>query len=133
MHLVIAFNNAHYKKTSNGEKVLRIIMNKFNKINNDVGSTIWGHFYTGLDHTNHDYPTDCLRNQLYNGTMSYRRAKQIIGEMDPNAPWYSVKDFVSSLATLTACYWSAVDRTTNVNGVKLYHVIWSATAPDRVQ
>ena len=53
--------------------------------------------------------------------------------MDPNAPWYSVKDFVSSLAALTACYWSAVDRTTNVNGVKLYHVIWSATAPDRVQ
>ena len=42
VHLVIAFNNAHYKKTSDGEKVLRIIMNKFNKINNDAGSTFWG-------------------------------------------------------------------------------------------
>ena len=75
VHLVIAFNNAHYKKTSNGEKVLRIIMNKFNKTNIDAGSKCWGDLYTGLDHINHDYPTECLRNQLYNGTMNYRQNK----------------------------------------------------------
>ena len=37
-----------------------------------------------------------------------------------------------AMAALTTIYWHEVDRPTHANGKKLYHVLWCATAPARV-
>ena len=41
--------------------------------------------------------------------------------------------FISSLAALSALHRKEVDRKTHVKGKYLYHILWCATAEDRIQ
>ena len=132
VHLPIIYNQAHWRKKTPGEKVLRVLMNKFNKIDLTVSADIWGDFYAGAVLPDHSMQVEHFRRHLYNGTMTQSLAKRTIENIDPEVPWYNIKDFVMAMAALTTIYWHEVDRPTHANGKKLYHVLWCATAPERV-
>ena len=43
------YNNAHWHKKADGERLLRIIQNKFSKIDPQRQSIFWGSVYEGVD------------------------------------------------------------------------------------
>ena len=47
VHVPINYNQAHYRKMHNGERLLRMLMNKFNKIDVLRLGDYWGPIYTG--------------------------------------------------------------------------------------
>lgn len=42
VHLVIVYNQAHWRKWTQGESLLRVMMNKFNKLDSGKNAEYWG-------------------------------------------------------------------------------------------
>jgi hypothetical protein len=133
VHLCINFNTAHWKKKTYAERVLRIIMHKFNKVDHTKTAAYWGMPFADGVAPDLDARQMQLRTWILNGRMPRLDSETYIRNINPEAPWYSVTEFIKSLAALCSVYWVDVDRTTNINQKPLYHVIWCAAAPDRIQ
>ena len=65
--------------------------------------------------------------------MSARVARGRVADIDPELPYYDADDFVADVAALTSLYWSEVDITTRMQGMRLYHFLYNMTKPQKVQ
>ena len=133
VHLCIHFNTTHWKKKTYAERVLRMITHKFNKVDHTKTAAYWGCPVADGVPPDLDAQQMQLRTFILNGRMSRLVSENYIRNINPEAPWYSVTDFIKSLAALCSVYWADVDRTTHINQKPLDHVIWCAAAPDCVQ
>ena len=70
---------------------------------------------------------------ILSGSMERSSAIRLIECIDPEKPWYRPADFVNAMAAFATVYRHEVDRKTHLKGKKLYAVLWSATAPQRMQ
>jgi hypothetical protein len=133
IHLVIVYIQCFYHKRTAGSQVLRIIMNKFNKIDDTKEHSFWGPAYPSGETRGEDHLINVHRLMIMHGTMDRCVATRTIEKINPDTPWYKPLDFVKAIAALSTIYREEVDRKTYMAGKKLYAVLWSATAEDRMQ
>ena len=59
-HIVIVYNNAHWKKRSDGQNLLRRLQAKWNRVDLDMPSAHWDDFYKGGDPPHSDLTEDFM-------------------------------------------------------------------------
>ncbi|CAK0885113.1 unnamed protein product [Prorocentrum cordatum] len=112
VHLAIVYNQAHWRKHSPGQAVLRIILNKFNKVSSDLNGAAWGAPYTGHQASSLSAAEGRAQSLIAGGGMQKRRAHKIIADLDANEPFVRKLEFIEALAALTSVHWEEVDRRT---------------------
>ena len=132
-HLVFNYRAAHWRKSTDGCRVLRIMMRKFDMVDNTKDPDFWGPVYQGEELPSDSYHITTLRSYIVTGRMPKQLARRTIENIDQMAPWTSAREFIGSMAALASWYWHEIDRATNINNSRLYYVLWCATAPDKVQ
>jgi len=133
IHLVIVYKQCFGNKMSAGMVVLRVIMNKFNKIDLTKHHSYWGDAHPCALSQRSDPRVSIMRNKILKGSMPFATAKRIIIELNPDTPWYTPIEFVETMSAFTALYRHEHTRKTHIKSKKLYVVLWSATDNDRVQ
>ena len=74
-----------------------------------------------------------MRNKILDGTMPPGTANKIIKDLDIEKPWYTPGEFVRTMVAFSAVYREEVTRKTHMQSKRLYTVLYSATALDRMQ
>ena len=134
VHLAIVYNQAHWRKHSPGQAVLRIILNKFNKVSSDLNGAAWGAPYTGHQASSLSAAEGRAQSLIAGGGMQKRRAHKIIADLDANEPFVRKLEFIEALAALTSVYWEEVDRRTPAApSKKLADVIANAAQHSRCE
>ena len=133
--MVIVYLHAHAKKATPGVRLLRCIMNKFNKIDPSKTSDWWGKPYCGGDVDVMTAEEAFMYAHIEHDTLSIIQAKRIEDNLSPEIPFAKVVDFLAALASLTVLYWEEVKRQTHVRiggkGVTLAKVLSNAGSPER--
>jgi hypothetical protein len=132
-HLCMNFNTANWKKTSEAERTLRVIMHKFNKCDLSKPASAWGSIYTGKDAPEPTPRGVYLRNCMPSGSLPQKEAKAYLMGMDGELPWLSVTEFSEAIAAMISVYWETVDKQTPSPNKKLYHLLRCATDGPRAQ
>ncbi|CAK0905471.1 unnamed protein product [Prorocentrum cordatum] len=134
VHLAIVYNQAHWREHSPGQAVLRIILNKFNKVSSDLNGAAWGAPYTGHQASSLSAAEGRAQSLIAGGGMQKRRAHKIIADLDANEPFVRKLEFIEALAALTSVYWEEVDRRTPAApSKKLADVIANAAQHSRCE
>ncbi|CAK0802818.1 unnamed protein product [Prorocentrum cordatum] len=134
VHLAIVYNQAHWRKHSPGQAVLRIILNKFTKVSSDLNGAAWGAPYTGHQASSLSAAEGRAQSLIAGGGMQKRRAHKIIADLDANEPFVRKLEFIEALAALTSVYWEEVDRRTPAApSKKLADVIANAAQHSRCE
>jgi len=133
VHLVIVYEQSHFRKKTPGSSFLRRIMARFAKLDfsKDVG--VWGEAYSGHDYLREQRHETTARNSII--AQSYSRARSATVEADfPSEEPYTCRfEFIAAIAALCTVYREEVVRMTHVNRQPLYRISWCATAPARVE
>ena len=132
VHLCIVWNVAFWRKTSPGERVLRRVQAKFNRV--DMGTPVehGGSLYTGRAEVVYSAAEEDMRNLIMSGGMSPQRAASVLNHLEDEKPWYCRLDYIRALAAIAAAFPKEMARKTYVLGRSLGHILWCAAAPDRV-
>ena len=77
----------------------------------------------------HEY----MRERIRKGDLSLAHASRVKVDFNADAAFGSVVVFVEALAVLSTLFFSELTRTTHINGMPLFHVIWWASEPSKVQ
>jgi hypothetical protein len=132
-HLCMNFNSATWKKTTNAERILRAIMNKFTKVDYNKPASFWGTPFMGKGAPEVTAGSACLRSYMITGSMPKTKALECIMAIDGESPWYSVTAFTEAMAALVSVHWDTVNRSTPGVNKRLYHLMRSATDSARSQ
>ena len=130
VHLVITMNQSNWRKSSNGQTLLRKIQAKFNKVDYDKEPSFWGPLYTG------DVPPDLskaeagMRDRIMDCRLNILRAQAVVEDMDGEKPWYSFEEYIEALAALSALFPHEVEKPTHKQGAKMKYILYLATDPD---
>jgi hypothetical protein len=133
IHLIIVYKQCFYNKVTSGMVVLRVMMNKFNKVDRSKQHTYWGDAHPCEQSQRSDPRLEIMRNKILNNGMAAGTAKKIIQDLDIESPWYTHGEFVRTMVAFSVVYRGEVTRKTHIQGKRLYVILWSATAHDRVQ
>jgi hypothetical protein len=132
-HLCMNFNSATWKKTTTAERILRVIMNKFTKVDYNKPASFWGAPFMGKGAPEVTAGSACLRSYMITGSMPKTKAVECIMAIDGESPWYSVTAFTEAMAALVSVHWDTVNRPTPGVNKRLYHLMRSATDSARSQ
>ena len=132
IHLVMFYVVSHYRKRTDGSRMLLRIQNKFNKVDNTKSVDDWNPYYDGTSITDHTPAELVFRNHILNSSMRLNLAQARLQAIDFNVPYYSSEAWVGDLAALCAVYAGEVCRKTTQQGKVLRTVIWCATAEDKI-
>ena len=103
VRLVITYEQSHYRKMTEGSAKLRVIMNKFNKVDARLSSESYGPPYTGREDRSLSRSEGSMRDHILKCDLGRARASKILGALDGEKPWGSRFEFIQALAALT-CY-----------------------------
>ena len=114
VHLAIVYNNAFWKKSSDGQVWLRRILNKFNKIlpGRLPANLPWGPAFHGQAGGTYTAQEEAVRAKVRDGSFPKQQAKRELENMDVNIPFSTKVEFLKAMASLVALHWDEVDRTT---------------------
>ena len=70
-----------------GSVVLRVIMDKFNKIDDSKNQTFWGNAHPSLGSRKNDPRLELQREMIISCSMPHATAKGIIQNIQPDRPW----------------------------------------------
>ena len=133
VHLVIVYNQAHGRKRTPGQAMLRRIQNKFNKVDDSKALAYWGPPYTGEEEVTHPRAVSTVRARILDGELPVTRARAVLRNLQDELPWYTVIDYVEALAALACVYYDEMNRKTFVKSRTLFHIAWAAASPERTQ
>jgi len=132
VHLPIVYEHAFYKKKTEGSKVLRALMHKFNKVTSaDVPE--WGPAYAGDHHVEPSKREAVLRLSILDHSYGKKKAQFLLEHLDLEEPWRAPLDFVEALAAFSALFEADLGRRTHLGGVALRRLLFNAAAPGRTQ
>ena len=132
VHLCIVWNTAFWRKSSPGQKVLRRVQAKFNRVDLDTPLEHWGSFYTGQGEVPYSAAEEDMRNLIMSGGMTLQRAASVLNHLEDEKPWYCRLDYIRALAAIAAAFPQEMARKTYVAGRRLGHVLWCVAAPEKV-
>ena len=92
VHLPIVYNIAFWRKSSEGQKALRRVQAKFNRLDMATPLPHWGVLYTGSEDVTYSPGEERMRDLVFPGTMSCTRAASVLNTLDDETPWYSKMD-----------------------------------------
>jgi len=132
VHLCIVWNLAFWRKSSPGQKVLRRVQAKFNRVDMDTPVEHWGSLYTGHEEVVYSAAEEDMRNLIMSGGMSPQRAASVLNHLEDEKPWYCRLDYIRALAAIAAAFPQEMARKTYVLGRSVGHILWCAAAPEKV-
>ncbi len=132
VHLVIVYHEAFWRKSSPGQAALRRVQAKFNRIDPAKAAEHWGPLYTGQEDVSYKQVENGMRDTLLKKSMSTARACHVLNNLDDESPWYSKLDYITALAAIASAFPSEMARKTYVGGKTVGHILWNASAPEKV-
>lgn len=132
VHLCIVWNVAFWRKSSPGQRVLRRVQAKFNRVDMDTPVEHWGFLYTGHEEVVYSAAEEDMRNLIMSGGMSPQRAASVLNHLEDDKPWYCRLDYIRALAAIAAAFPQEMARKTYVLGRSVGHILWCAAAPEKV-
>ena len=132
VHLCIVWNTAFWRKSSPGQKVLRRVQAKFNRVDLDTPLEHWGSLYTGQGEVPYSAAEEDMRNLIMSGGMTPQRAASVLNHLEDEKPWYCRLDYIRALAAIAAAFPREMARKTYVLGRSIGHILWCAAAPEKV-
>ena len=116
-----------------GSRVLRSIMAKFSAIDDTVVEAMWGPAFSGANAPTLLAPEEFLRNQILEGSMPVRRAKNILNGLAGRTMWRARIEFIESIAALSAVYREDVVRKLPGTKRPRFKILWASTALDKAE
>jgi len=132
VHLCIVWNVAFWRKSSPGQKVLRRVQAKFNRVDMDTPVEQWGFLYTGHEEVVYSAAEEDMRNLIMSGGMSPQRASSVLNHLEDDKPWSCRLDYIRALAAIAAAFPQEMAKKTYVLGRSVGHILWCAAAPEKV-
>ncbi len=132
VHLPIVYQTAFWGKSSNGQRYVRKLQAKFNKVDYNTTADHWGNIFSG-DTVHHltDAEED-MRLLIMSGGMSVHKAAALLNDIDVEKPWYRKLEYIQGAAAVSALFPEEMERKTYMQGRPMRSVLMSATAPDRL-
>ena len=132
VHLCIIWHIAFWRKATPGQKALRKVQAKFNRVDVSKPPEYWGAFYTGVEDVSYSMAEEAMREQILAGTMTMHRATVVLNQLDEEKPWYCRIDYLQALAAIAAAFPKEMARKTYAQGRTIGHILWNAAAPDKM-
>ena len=112
----------HYEQATNGRKtkgssLLRRLLAKFSASDPQITENIWGPYFDGNEVRKLTAQEANLREQILDGSMSQRRAKNVLQQASALTVWPTRIQFVEALAALAAQNQSDLQR--KIEGTKM--------------
>ena len=104
MHLVMVYNTAFWRRDTPGQRAVRRIQAKFNKVDYSRDDGDWGAIYEGQDLEVMTEEEERARGLILTGDMSAHRAVHMLNSMDDSRPWYRRVDFILAIAVVAASF-----------------------------
>ncbi|CAK0832929.1 unnamed protein product [Prorocentrum cordatum] len=119
VHLPIAYEETHWRKKTVGSKLLRIIVAKFTKVSSALLAQFWGAPFDGTNAPSLRPIEERARQQMLDHSLSKSRVQSVIDNVSAELPWRTTRDFIESIAALSALVPEELARRTHVNNVQL--------------
>jgi hypothetical protein len=87
-----------------GSRMLRVIMDKFSRVDSSKSSSYWGAPFDGSGERDFDAEEDLARRRILQGSLSLNRAEHVLQAVDPTCPFYSRIEFIEALAALCVAF-----------------------------
>ena len=99
-HAAMHYEQALGGRRSAGSHLLRRFMAKFTAYDSSITENIWGEAFTGTNPARMTAQEQLLRGYIKDGSMSLRRAKNVISTADALTVWPTRVQFVEAVAAL---------------------------------
>ena len=116
---MIHYHQAQWGKTRPGEKCLRMFMRKFVQVDSHKEAGFWGPAFCVNDARDHGPLEKRYRTLVVTGGMRQTEAQRIHDAIDDTVPFNCRMNVIKAMASLTALHCAEVNKTTQVQGVKL--------------
>ena len=133
VHLAIVYEYAQWGKKSAGSRILRQLLRKFTQMGASKTLLCWGPFFTGAAPTPLSREEAKARDEILHCNMGQARAKRILDNLDASTPLCSRITFIETVAAICKCFPDEVARKVTGSNKEVSKVLWSATAPDRME
>ena len=132
VHLPIVYQTAFWGKVTAGQRYVRTIQAKFNKVDYNMPVSHWGSPYTGETPAVLSDAEESNRKLIISGAMSQPRATKILNELDGDKPWYRKADYIQALAAVSALFPHEMSRKTYMQSRPMRNVLWNSATADKV-
>jgi len=132
-HLAMTYEYATWRKRTEGSRLLRRIMAKFNRHDPGVDAAAWGPPFNGSGESPLDRAEELCRERILDGSMPQGRALAAVAALDDSKPWYARFAFIEALAALAALHPEDMRRKVSGANKPLSRLLWSAAAPKKVE
>lgn len=112
IHLVIVYEQGFNKISTPGSRLLRLIVNKFYKVDLSLGADTWGPVYKGKNAKPLNAEEQAMRDHICEHFLSESDAKAIVDTLNPDTPFRTRLEYITAIAALVSSYlWVFTVRT----------------------
>lgn len=88
VHLCIVWQVAFWRKSSPGQRALRRVQAKFNKVDYATPLAQWGPLFEGKEPVPYSDAEEEMRDLIMSGGMSTHRAASVLNNLHDDKPWH---------------------------------------------
>ena len=91
VHLCIVWHVAFWRKSSPGQRALRRVQAKFNRVDPSTPLEQWGPLFDGKEPVAYSEAEEEMRTLIMSGGMATQRAANVLNTLHDDKPWYPEK------------------------------------------
>ena len=115
-----------------GQKWIRLIQAKLNKVDWETPAGHWGDLYDGTGEVELTRQEAQMRHVIASGDMSPHRAATYLNELDGTKPWYSKLEYIQGIAAVASLFDKEMSRKTYQQGRDIRSILMSSCTADRI-
>ena len=133
IHVAMHYEDAFGRRRTQGSRLLRSLMAKFNGYEQAADGSIWGELFEGAGNLRLSSQEEALRKQIPTGEMSTRKAKRVLTEVENLVVWPTRIQFIEAVAALSSTYCSDLKRKAENNKTTVGKILHQITSPEKVE
>lgn len=132
MHVTFAYEQTQGGRRTAGSRLLRCMQAKFWRFDSRLRPDQWGPPFTGDVPFRLSEREAFFADQILTGAMSVDHAQRALDTLNGDTPWYSMADYVATMAAFAAVYEPELRRRTHHSGVPLVRLLHHSCQSSRL-